>query len=77
MILSAEHARCLAYDVPHPVRKKLPEWCARRDTCARALALRSDPPADAGRVIDYRVCKVGQEDAYMAVNESATECGAE
>lgn len=73
MILPAEHARCLAYDVPHPVRKKLPEWCARRDTCARALVLRSDPPNAAGRVIEYRVCAVGQEDAYIAANESATE----
>lgn len=77
MILSAEHARCLAYDVPHPVRKKLPEWCARRDTCARALALRSDPPNASGRVIEYRVCAIGQEDAYIDVDESATKGGAE
>lgn len=77
MILSAEQARCLAYDVPHPVRKKLPDWCARRDTCARALALRSDPPTATGRVIDYRVCAVGKEDAYISANESATEGGAE
>ena len=65
MILSAEHARCLAYDVPHPVRKKLPEWCARRDTCARALAPRSDPSTATDRVIEYRVCAVGLEDAYI------------
>ncbi len=65
MILPIDTPRCLAYDVPHPVRKKTPEWCARRETCARALALRSDPPAAAGRVIEYRVCAVGQENAYI------------
>lgn len=69
MILPIDESRCLAYDVPHPVRKKLPEWCARRDTCARALALRSDPPFSAGRIIEYRVCAVGQEDAYIAVQQ--------
>jgi hypothetical protein len=77
MILPIEEPRCLAYDVPHPTRKRLPEWCASRDTCARALALRSDQPNAAGRIIDYRVCVVGQQDAYIAVDESATEGGAE
>jgi hypothetical protein len=77
MILPAEQARCLAYDVSHPVRKKLPEWCARRDTCARALALRSDPPTATGRVIKYRVCAVGQEDAHIDVDHWATEGSAE
>jgi hypothetical protein len=68
MTLPADHNRCLAYDVPHPQRKKLPDWCARRETCARALALRSDPPNMAGRTIDYRVCAVGQDDAYISAN---------
>lgn len=77
MILPAEHARCLAYDVPHPVRKKLPEWCARRDTCARALVLRSDPPDTTGRTIEYRVCDVGQENAFIAVTDAESAGGPE
>lgn len=79
MILQAEQARCLAYDVPHPTRKKLPEWCARRDTCARALALRSDPPnaTGCGIKIDFRVCAVGQEDAYIAVTAGEPAGGTE
>lgn len=71
MTLLAAYHRCLAYDVPHPQRKKLPDWCARRDTCARALALRSDPPNMAGRIIDYRVCAVGQDDAYIDATEAS------
>jgi hypothetical protein len=75
MILPIKEPRCLAYDVPHQVRKKTPEWCARRDTCARALALRSDPPNAAGRVIEYRVCAVGHEDAFVASDVAETAGG--
>lgn len=70
MTLPAEQRRCLAYDVPHPQRKKLPDWCDKRETCARALALRSDPPNMDGRVIDYRVCVVGKYDAYIVDTEA-------
>ena len=65
MKLPVSEHRCLAYDTPHPQRKKLPEWCALRNTCERALALRTDGANMSGRIIDYRVCKVGETDAYI------------
>lgn len=77
MILPIEEPRCLAYDVPHPVRKKMPEWCAWRDTCARALALRSDPSTATGRIIDYRVCAVGKQDAFIVVIDGEPAGGTE
>ena len=65
MKLPVSEHRCLAYDTPNPHRKKLPEWCALRNTCERALALRSDGVSMTGRIIDYRVCKVGETDAFI------------
>lgn len=65
--LPPEEPRCLAYDTPTPQRKKLPDWCALRETCARAVALRSDGYSMTGRIIDYRVCKVGETDAFIEV----------
>ena len=65
MNLPVSERRCLAYDMPNPHRKKLPEWCALRNTCERALALRSDGVSMTGRIIDYRVCKVGETDAFI------------
>ena len=65
MKLPVSEHRCLAYDSPTPHRKTLPEWCALRNTCERALALRSDGVSMTGRVIEYRVCQVGETDAYI------------
>jgi len=61
MTLPPEEPRCLAYDQPHPTRKKLPVWCEFRDTCHRALAIRSGQSP----IINYRVCQVGETDAYI------------
>ena len=72
MLLSDYH-RCLAYDVPHPQLKKLIGWCDKRESCARALALRSDQPNMPGRVIKYRVCEVGKDDAYIPVGTVESE----
>jgi hypothetical protein len=65
MTLPLEESRCLAYDQPHPTRKKLPIWCEKRDTCLRHLAIRSDGWNCPPRIIHYRVCKVGETDAYI------------
>lgn len=65
MALPIEEPRCLAYDLPHPTRKKLPIWCDLRESCQRALAIRnSDSP-----IINYRVCRVGETDAFIEAVE--------
>jgi hypothetical protein len=64
MKLPPEESRCLAYDQPHPTRKKLPIWCEKRETCLRHLAIRSDGYNGMNH-INYRVCQVGEVDAYI------------
>ena len=61
MTLPPEEPRCLAYDQPHPTRKKLPDWCPLRETCLRALAIRNSTSPS----ILYRVCRVGEVNAYI------------
>lgn len=40
------------------------EWCDRRDTCARSLALRRDGIGDGYGVL-FRVCQPGAHDQYL------------
>lgn len=66
MTLQDNEPRCLAYDTPAPMRKKLPHWCDLRETCARALAIRTDKRG-VTTPIEYRVCAVGKTDKHIEV----------
>jgi len=64
MTLQDNEPRCLAYDTPAPMRKKLPHWCDLRETCAMALAVRSDT-GDLSRRTAYRVCNDDEADSFI------------
>lgn len=63
-LLPAEEPRCLAYDTPAPMRHIPKNWCPLRETCARALAIRTDRP-ECQALVEFRVCKVGKTDKYI------------
>ena len=75
--LPADYTRCLAHDTMAPMRKRPPQWCPMRETCARALALRTDPIEwkTPKTPIEFRVCEVGKTDKHIEAQHNAGVTG--
>ena len=69
MSLPDDQPRCLAYPENRPFEKR-PEWCDRRDTCARFRSISVDR-FDNTAITAYRVCDAGKFDAFLAVDRSS------
>lgn len=58
------HRQLVAADILCLGRSGRSEWCDRRDTCTRSLALRDVGVGDGYGVL-LRVCQLGAHDQYL------------
>ena len=62
MTLQDNEPRCLAY-LTAPLINKMPDWCPKRDTCARHLSIRTD--MHISKPVEFRVCMLGKTDKHI------------
>jgi len=72
MTLQDNEPRCLAY-LTAPLIKKMPDWCPKRDTCARHLSIRTD--MHISKPVEFRVCMLGKTDKHIEAQHNAQVTG--
>lgn len=72
MTLQDNEPRCLAY-LTAPLIKKMPDWCPKRDTCARHLSIRTD--MHISKPVEFRVCMLGKTDKHIEAQHNAELTG--
>ena len=68
MTLQDNEPRCLAY-LTAPLINKMPDWCPKRDTCAKHLSIRTD--MHISKPVEFRVCMLGKTDKHIEAQHNA------